>query len=104
VRVDQAEAKVISVTGDVDFTERASFRESLQEAVAPETAIVDFSATSFMDSSAISQLLWCNRERVRAHRAPLRLVVGAKVARLFEVAGLGEIFPVYDTLEDAKRG
>lgn len=97
------EPAVLRVSGEVDFFEKDGLRSSLERVLNAETVIIDFSDASYMDSSAISQVLIFVRSRVRAGRSVPRLVAGPGVARLFEVAGLSTITPVVSSLEEALR-
>jgi anti-sigma B factor antagonist len=98
--VGRIEPTIVRVSGDVDFTGRSAFREQLIAVLEAEHGIVDCSEATYLDSSAISELLACNKQRLRAGRTPLRIVVGTSVARIFEVAGVDQVLELYPTLED----
>lgn len=91
------------MSGEVDFFEKDGLRSSLEGLLNAETVVIDFSDASYMDSSAISQVLVFVRNRVRAGRSAPRLVAGPGVSRLFEVAGLSTLVPVVSSLEEALR-
>jgi anti-anti-sigma factor len=97
------EPAIVRVCGDVTFLDRDRLQEQLRPIADAGVAIVDFSDASYVDSSVISQLLACNRARLTSGRAPLRLVVGPGVARIFDVAGMRALMATFDTLEDAAR-
>jgi anti-anti-sigma factor len=95
---------IAAFSGEIDFTTREAFREQLAELRDAPFAIVDLSDVSYMDSSALAELLLLHRLRTRAGLGEPRVVVGPRISRLFDVAGLRSVVPSYGTLEEAKRG
>jgi anti-anti-sigma factor len=101
--MDDGDTAVIRVVGEIDFTKRDAFRETLAPAFEAGVAIVDFTEASYVDSSVISQLIACNRARVRSKRVPVRVVLGTGVERIFGIAGIDTVLQTFETLEDAER-
>ena len=91
-------------SGEIDFTCKQEFQEKLKALDVAETAIVDLTDVTYMDSTALSQLIWLYRRRVDAAKSAPRIVVGPKVARIFRVSGLGEMLPLFETLTEAQAG
>ena len=95
---------VASFAGDIDFTMRESFRTRLAELKDVDLAILDLSDVSYMDSMALSEILLLHRQRENAGRPALRVVVGPKIARLYEISGIGTVLPTYASAADAQSG
>lgn len=102
--MNEQQNTIASFSGEIDFTSKQEFQEKLKTLDKPVTAIVDLTNVTYMDSTALSQLIWLHRRRVDAGRAAPRIVVGPKVARLFRVSGLGEMLPLFETLTEAQMG
>ncbi len=94
--------RIAAFTGEIDFTGRDAFRGGLAPLTDVEAPIVDLSAVTYMDSSAMAEILYLQRGRARKGRAAMCLVVSPAVRRLIEVAGLQNVFPLATTVEEAK--
>lgn len=93
---------VIAFTGDLDFTVRENLRERLTELADGDPAIIDLTAVDYMDSLALAELVVVHRLREKAGRSAPRVVLGNKIARLYEISGLATILPPYRTLAEAQ--
>lgn len=94
---------VAAFSGEIDFTARDSFRTQLGQLAGAEVAIVDLSDVTYMDSSALAELLFLHRSRSRAGRSAPRVVVGSKLTRLFDVAGMRSVVSAFSTVEEARQ-
>ena len=92
---------LVSVAGELDLYTADSFALALEDAIAtrPAAVIVDLSATTFVDSTALGVLV----HRAKSlGRAQLAIVPGAAHAqRLFDVTGLARVYSIYSTLAAA---
>jgi anti-sigma B factor antagonist len=94
----------IAFSGEIDFTGRAGFRARLAALEEAGTAIVDLSDVTYMDSSAVAELLFLRRARAQQGLSAPRVVVGPRIRRLFEIAGLQGILPLFDSVDEARAG
>ena len=100
VEVDAlADPVVVRVRGELDMSTTPGLAEALTDA-APiaSTIVVDLSAVSFLDSSAIGTLVSAGRARKGGGG---RLQIGprsAVVDRVLEITGLSETSDVFDVL------
>lgn len=94
---------IAAFSGEIDFTARDTFRAQLGELTEANVAIVDLSDVTYMDSSALAEVLFLHRNRSRSGRSAPRVVIGPKIARLFDVAGLTAVVASYTTLDEAKN-
>jgi anti-anti-sigma factor len=92
---------IAAFTGEIDFTARDAFRTRLGQLTDADVAIVDLSDVTYMDSSALAELLFLHRSRSRSGRSAPRLVVGPKISRLFDVAGMRGVVPSFASLNEA---
>lgn len=93
---------VVAFTGDLDFTVRDMVRARLAELADAEAAVIDLTQVDYMDSLALAELVALHRTRERAGLPPPRVVIGERIARLYEISGLGTIVPAYHTLAEAQ--
>jgi anti-sigma B factor antagonist len=83
------------VTGEFDMAAAEEFREQIESAIAipPELVVVDLRATTFMDSSGLSELIQLYKREdltIAILRPP------PKVFQIFELTGLDQHLPLYD--------
>jgi anti-sigma B factor antagonist len=100
VEVDEhVDPVVVSVRGELDMSTAPGLAEALADAAPPtSTVVVDLSAVSFLDSSAIGTLVTAGRSR---NDVGGRLQIGARsaiVERVLEITGLGESSDAFDVL------
>ena len=96
---------VAAVTGEIDVATAPALRERLQELVGDTTptVVVDLSAVSFLDSTALGVLVGAHK-RCREAGGQLRLVITEpRILKVFEITGLTEIFPIFETADEAAR-
>jgi anti-anti-sigma factor len=93
---------VAAFSGEIDFTAREKFRTRLGELTDVDVAIVDLSNVTYMDSSALAEVLFLHRSRSRSGRSAPRLVIGPKISRLFDVAGMRGVVPSFSSIDEAK--
>jgi anti-sigma B factor antagonist len=93
---------VVRAPEEIDVANSGQFRLALLSAAAQgPTIIVDLSRTEFCDSSGLSVLVRALR-RARAEGGELRLVVSTHaVRRIIAVTGVGAIFTVFASLDEA---
>ncbi|MFJ8802799.1 STAS domain-containing protein [Streptomyces sp. NPDC102487] len=94
--------RVVSLSGELD----ADSAEEFLRAVRPDDAgtswtVLDLSAVTFMDSSAVNVLVAARRD-VTAAGGWIRLAAPTDpVLRVIEIVGLDTIFDCYPTLNEA---
>lgn len=93
---------VVSAPAEIDASNATELRAALVAANGSGPAVVvDMSQTVFCDSAGISALVEAYH-RAGAGGGEVRLVVtGASVLRIFAVAGVDQLFPVFASLPDA---
>lgn len=94
--------QIAAFTGEIDFTGRDAFRGGLAPLADVDVPIVDLSAVTYMDSSAMAEILYLQRGRARNGRTAMWIVVSPPVRRLFEVAGLQSVLALAGTVDEAK--
>jgi anti-anti-sigma factor len=100
--VNEQQLAVASFAGEIDFTAREDFRSQLQVLADADGAIVDLTAVTYMDSSALAEILMLQRGRTRNARAAMCVVVNERIRRFFEIAGLQNVLLLANTLDEAK--
>jgi anti-sigma B factor antagonist len=97
---------LVTVVGEIDFETAPRFDQSLSEAVEDESThgiVVDLSAVSFLDSSALNALIRCF-ERQKQRMEGLCLVArDSRVTTLLEVTRLDRVLRVVPDREQALR-
>jgi anti-sigma B factor antagonist len=104
-RVEDGDVVVIDVRGELDLFTAPELRERLRDAAdAPARAahvVVDLSGCSFVDASGCQALLRAAR-LLASHGRRLAIVnANAGTARILNVMGLDELFPVVGTRAQA---
>lgn len=91
---------VVMMPAEVVYTDVRDVNAALLAAMASGTATVvaDFTGTEFCDSAGIREMVIAQR-LANAHGINLRLVVPPNsVSRVFALAGLDSVLPIYHTL------
>ena len=94
---------VISLAGEVDLYTAPEFKQQLLEVIArgATQVIVDFTSTTFIDSTTLGVLVG-GVKRLRPADGRLSLVCSdANIVKIFEITGLDRVFAVYGTREEA---
>ena len=92
--VNDERFQIAGFSGEIDFTTREELRTKLAPLSEAQAPIVDLSAVTYMDSSALG--------RDRSGRTRVWVVASPAVRRLFEAAGLNDVLSVATTLDEAK--
>lgn len=101
-----ATSTVVHVAGEVDLATAPDLHDVLA-GFEPQggPVIVDLREVAFLDSSGLSVLVRCHQHLSSAEGRGLRLVVTRPATlRVLDATGLGEVFDVYASLDDATRG
>jgi len=94
---------VIALTGEVDLYTAPEFKQQLLEAIAggARGIVVDFSATTFIDSTTLGVLVG-GAKRLRPQGGHLTLVSDDhNITKIFEITGLDQVFPIFATRDEA---
>jgi anti-sigma B factor antagonist len=96
-------AYVISLAGEVDLYTAPEFKQQLLEVIAQgaSNVIVDFSNTTFIDSTTLGVLVG-GVKRLRTNDGQLTLVCSDRnITKIFEITGLDRVFSIYPSREEA---
>ena len=94
----QPGACIVAVSGEIDLSTAPALASAVTEAATHNLPIiVDLCDVPFCDSSGLRTLLE-ERERI-----VLSCVPDGPVRRLIEISGTRDLFPSYDSREDAVR-
>jgi anti-sigma B factor antagonist len=96
-------AYVIALAGEVDLYTAPEFKQQLLDVIAKggKDVIVDFSDTTFIDSTTLGVLVG-GVKRLRTNDGQLSLVCSDRnITKIFEITGLDRVFEIYPTRDDA---
>ncbi len=100
----QAMPVVVKLPAEIDVTNSGEVYSQLVAVLEPgvDAVIADLTATSFCDSSGVHAIMHAH-ERAVARGIGLRLAVspGGSVRRVLQLTGVGDLMPVYPTLQEA---
>ena len=104
IKTEQIEdgAFVIALSGEVDLYTAPEFKQQLLEAISNGTkkVVVDFSDTTFIDSTTLGVLVGV--KRLRSNDGELVLVCDDRnITKIFEITGLDRVFTIYPTRDEA---
>jgi anti-sigma B factor antagonist len=105
IKTEQLSGKafVISLAGEVDLYTAPEFKQQLLEVVAQGATdvIVDFSNTTFIDSTTLGVLVG-GVKRLRENDGRLTLVCSDRnITKIFEITGLDRVFSIYGSRDEA---
>jgi anti-sigma B factor antagonist len=94
-------AAVVTASGELDAFVADDLTNVFGEAAASERVLVDLTAVSFMDSTALGLLVRAFRD-LEARSGAMRIVLPQGTARrIFEITTLDRVLPVAQTREAA---
>lgn len=95
-------AYVVAIAGELDLHTAPQLAAELDAyALSASEVVVDLTAVSFMDSTALGAVLAATR-RIRDAGGRLSLAApGAETRKLLELVGVDRVLPVYETAERA---
>lgn len=102
----QDSVTVISVDGQLVVSNRQEFKQLVLDEVADgaRIVIIDFSRTSYVDSSGLGALVSLGK-RLRESGAELRLAgLNEDMVALFELTRLDSLFRLYSSSSEARSG
>jgi anti-anti-sigma factor len=101
---DQDGVHVVAMRGELDLATapRLAVRIDNARRNGQRRILVDMTTADFCDSTGLRALVGC-RQEIRASGGHLAVAVleGSAVARMFLLAGAGELLPLYDGFEPA---
>ena len=104
IKTEQVDgAYVIALAGEVDLYTAPEFKQQLLDVIAKggKEVIVDFSDTTFIDSTTLGVLVG-GVKRLRTNDGQLSLVCSDRnITKIFEITGLDRVFTIYGTRDEA---
>ncbi len=97
------DAYLISLSGEVDLYTAPDFKQQLLQVIGDgaRQVIVDFSQTTFIDSTTLGVLVG-GVKRLRLNGGELLLVCSDRnITKIFEITGLDRVFSIYPTRVEA---
>lgn len=96
-------AGVVKVSGEVDMYTAPQLKKELLDLLdkGVTRVVVDLSAVTFIDSTALGVLIGGVRRAHAADGAMALVVTGRPVQRVLSITGLDRVFSIHATLEDA---
>src|SRR3979409_1010792 len=98
-----ADRHVVAVRGEIDLFTAPELKQKLTDAIEAGKIriVVDLSATSFLDSTALGVLIGAVK-RLRTRDGALVIVnTDSNIAKTFEITGLDQIFTSRPTRDEA---
>lgn len=95
---------VVTIAGEVDVYTAPQLKTSLIEQIEDGCTdlLVDLRGVSFIDSSGLGVLIGVLR-RTKEGSGTIRLVCSrGNVMKVFRITGLDKVFPIFESLEEAR--
>ena len=94
---------VVALTGDVDLQSSPGVRQKLLECLEKSKRLVaDLGAVSYIDSSGLATLIEYVQKAFKFRGQFALGGVSVRLRTVFDLARLGEVFPIHDSVEAAK--
>lgn len=98
------ETCAIALAGELDLYTCPEFKQELMRVIGEgaRAIVVDLSATTFIDSTALGVLLRAMQHLRQRDSGTLSLVItDPSIRRIFEVTGLDRVFPIFTSRVEA---
>ena len=100
----QSDVLLLVFEGELDLSRQVEFENKLRTAYDHPKVIIDLSRVTYVDSSFLSTLVVMRSKRRANGFAPAHLVgANEMLQRVLGIAGLDELWPMCDTLDEAMR-
>jgi anti-anti-sigma factor len=94
----EGDVEVIALSGDLDMATVDSLLDVLGAVEGDRSLIVDLAQLEFMDSTGLRAILRANES---GSRIALVVAPGSQVARILEIAGIGELVDLFADRDSA---
>lgn len=97
---------IVHFYGELDCVNAPIYRQQLSDLFdeTDDDVIFDFKKTSFIDSSGIGLVLGRYNQLKFEHRSLILTGLAPVAYRLFELTGLFQIMPYYESIDELKEG
>ena len=97
---------IVHFYGEIDCVQAPLYRKQLDDLLeeTKEDMVFDFNNTSFIDSSGIGLVLGRYNQLKFEHRTLILTGLNQVAYRLFELTGLFQIMPYYESIDKIKEG
>ncbi len=97
---------VVYFCGEIDSMSAPAYRKELTELLekTDQDVVFSFENTTFIDSSGIGLILGRYNQLKFEHRTLILTELNRVSYRLFELSGLFQIMPYYQSIEELKEG
>lgn len=102
--LSEGKLTVLKIEGEIDLHHSPQLRSFLQTKVKEkcQALLVDFSGVAYIDSSGLATFVEYY-QGCRGYSGKIALAaMTARVKSVFELVRLGEVFPILDTVEEAR--
>jgi anti-anti-sigma factor len=97
----KAEPTVITLTGDWDIYRRDELRRMFAPSYDEPYLVLDLSAVTYADSTILSELVRMRKHRSEKKLPGFALVPSKRFERVLAITRLDQIWPCFETLDDA---
>ena len=105
VTVHASGASLATLSGEYDIASAADLKDMFQDALETSTRlIVDLTQVTFLDSSALSLLIWGKKQAVAVGGDMVLVAPASNVAKVLRITQLDKVFAVFPGIEAAARG
>jgi anti-anti-sigma factor len=97
-----SEPMVIHLTGEYDISTSHTLAYALEPSYGAPNVVVDFSGVTYIDSTALSEMIRCRKRRAALAFPPKRFAgVNLQVRLILETTNLDKIWPIFDSVQEA---
>jgi len=100
--ISAGDLMVVVFEGEYDLADKALLRRALEAVTTVDELVLDFTAVTYIDSTALCELILFSRARTAEGRERATLVFHEpNMQRLLEISSVSPLFAMLDTLDEA---
>jgi anti-sigma B factor antagonist len=94
---------IITLAGEFDIYTAGELADTLAAGEERANVIVDMTHVRYLDSTSLTVFIRMRKRRLETNLPPCRLVgLGPNLRRLFRLTRLDAVWPIYETIDEAR--
>ena len=95
--------RVLTLSGELDLANVDALKNALHNVEGVRALLIDLSGVEYMDSTTLGVLVSCRKRMEEMEHRVYLVAPGPNILKVLSITGLGKVFRVFQTLEQAQR-